>query len=321
MRDSTGEAPTRVAFVLPVYDERESLAAFHAELSRVFVESHDWTYEFIFVNDGSSDGSLELLGELRGQDPRVTVVNLARNFGHQTAVTVGLDLAHEAGVDVAVIMDTDLQDPPTVAREMLEKWAVGPDVVYGQRRTRQDTAFKRTSASAFYWLLQRLADTRIPANTGDFRVLDRRVLAQVVRYREHDRFLRGIVAQVGFHQEAHLFDRDERHAGTSHYPLRKMLALAAAGVFGFSTFPLRVITRIGIYLSIAALVYGSYVVIHKIVEPGFAVPGWTMIMAALMLFSGAQLLSLGIIGSYVGRTYLEVLDRPLYAIESVSRGG
>lgn len=306
--------------MLPVYNERSSLVAFHTELTRVFADDEMWTHEFLYVNDGSRDGSLELLGELRAADSRVTIVNLARNFGHQTAVTVGLDIAHESGVDVVAIMDTDLQDPPTVAREMLEQWATGPDVVYGQRRTRKDTAFKRTSANAFYWMLQKLADTKIPRNTGDFRVLDRRVLAEVVRYREHDRYLRGIVAQVGFHQEAHLFDRDERYAGASHYPLRKMIALAAAGIFGFSTFPLRVITRLGVYLSIAALVYGSYVVIHKAVEPSFAVPGWTMIMAALMLFSGAQLLSLGMIGSYVGRTYLEVLDRPLYSVESVSRG-
>ena len=306
--------------MLPVYNERSSLPAFHTELTRVFPDSTTWAHEFVYVNDGSTDGSLEMLAELRAADPRVTVVNLARNFGHQTAVTVGLDLAHEADVDAVVIMDTDLQDPPTVAQEMLARWAEGPDVVYGQRRTRQDTAFKRTTANTFYWLLQKLADTRIPRNTGDFRVLGRRVLAEVVRYREHDRYLRGIVAQVGFHQEAHLFDRDERYAGDSHYPLRKMIALAAAGIFGFSTFPLRVITRLGIYLSIAALLYGSYVVLHKLLDPAFAVPGWTMIMSALMLFSGAQLLSLGMIGSYVGRTYLEVLDRPLYSIESVSRG-
>lgn len=306
--------------MLPVYNERSSLLAFHAELTRVFPDSETWAHEFLYVNDGSSDGSLELLIELRAADPRVTVVNLARNFGHQTAVTVGLDLAHEADVDAVIIMDTDLQDPPTVAQEMLARWAEGPDVVYGQRRTRQDTAFKRTTANTFYWLLQKLADTKIPRNTGDFRVLGRRVLAEVVRYREHDRYLRGIVAQVGFHQEAYLFDRDERYAGDSHYPLRKMIALAAAGIFGFSTFPLRAITRFGIFLSIAALLYGSYVVLHKLLDPSFAVPGWTMIMAALMLFSGAQLLSLGMIGSYVGRTYLEVLDRPLYSIESVSRG-
>lgn len=306
--------------MLPVYNERSSVVAFHTELTRVFPDSDTWAHEFIYINDGSTDGSLDLLIEMRAADPRVTVVNLARNFGHQTAVTVGLDLAHEADVDAVCIMDTDLQDPPTVAREMLARWAEGPDVVYGQRRTRQDTAFKRTTANTFYWLLQKLADTKIPRNTGDFRVLGRRVLAEVVRYREHDRYLRGIVAQVGFHQEAYLFDRDERYAGDSHYPLRKMIALAAAGIFGFSTFPLRVITRLGVYLSIAALVYGAYVVLHKLLDRSFAVPGWTMIMAALMLFSGAQLLSLGMIGSYVGRTYLEVLDRPLYSIESVSRG-
>lgn len=309
-----------VAFVLPVYNEEQSVPAFYEELARVFPDDESTSHEFIFINDGSRDTSLEILTELRRRDPRVTIVNLARNFGQQTAMTAGLDLAHESGADAVVIMDTDLQDPPTVAQEMLERRADGVDVVYGQRRTRQDTLFKRATASGFYWLLQKISESDIPRNTGDFRVIDKKVLREVVRYREHDRFLRGIVAQVGFRQEAHLFDRDSRYAGSTKWPVRKLLRLAATGLFGFSTLPLKLITQLGSAISVLSLLYGVFIVVRKIVDPGYAVPGWAFTTAALLFFSGVQLLSLGIIGAYVGRTYLEVLDRPLYSIESVSRG-
>lgn len=214
MPDPTDSGRRRVAYVLPVYDEADGLAAFHAALVEATAQRPDLDYEFVYVDDGSRDESLERLLGLRADDPRVTVLSLSRNFGHQLAVTAGLDLVAEEGLaDAVVVMDTDLQDPPRVSLEMIAMWERGVDVVYGQRRTRRDTFFKRTTAFAFYWTLSRLASIEIPRNVGDFRLMDRQVVAEVARYREHGRFLRGIVAHVGFRQEALLFDRDERRAG------------------------------------------------------------------------------------------------------------
>ena len=233
-----------VAYVLPVHNEAAGIRAFHEALVTATEKRPDLDFEFVYVDDGSRDESLELLLGLREADQRVTVIALARNFGHQIAVTAGLDAA--AGRDAVVIMDTDLQDPPEVSLQLIETWESGADVAYAQRRTRRDSPFKKGTAFAFYWLLTKLASIDIPRNVGDFRLMDRRVVAEVIRYREHDRFLRGIVAHVGFRQEAVPFDRDPRYAGSSSYPLRTMLKLAADGILGFSTFPLRLISRLGL---------------------------------------------------------------------------
>ncbi|MGZ6744481.1 MAG: glycosyltransferase family 2 protein, partial [Nocardioides sp.] len=262
----------RITYVLPVHDEEGNLPVFHAALVAATDERPDLRFEFVYVDDGSTDDSLEHLLAMRAADPRVTVLSLSRNFGHQLAVTAGLDAALDA--DAVVVMDTDLQDPPAVSMEMVRIWEKGVDVVYAQRRTRRDTAFKRATAWGFYWLLDKVASTRIPRNTGDFRLMDRRVVAEVVRYREHDRFLRGIVAHVGFRQEALLFDRDERYAGTSGYPLRTMLAFATAGLLGFSTMPLRMISRLGFAISALSAVGAAYVVGVRLFVPETTVPGW-----------------------------------------------
>ena len=314
---STGH---RIAYVLPVYNEACGLAAFHATLLAAVAERPDLEYEFVYVDDGSGDDSLEQLLAMRAADPRVTVLALARNFGHQVAVTAGLDAAHAAGADAVIVMDTDLQDPPAVSLALLQRWEAGADVVYAQRRTRRDTAFKRGTAAGFYWLLDKMADTPIPRNTGDFRLMDRRVVSEVVKYREHNRFLRGIVAQVGFRQEAYLFDRDERYAGSSKYPLKTMMKLAADGIMGFSTQPLRLITHLGLAISALAVVGVIYVLGVRIFDPGEAVPGWAFLAVGMFFLGGVQLIVLGVIGSYVGRTYVEVLDRPLYAVSMVARG-
>jgi glycosyltransferase involved in cell wall biosynthesis len=241
---STDEQPgrRRVAYVLPVYDEQSNLDVFHDALLEATVKRPDLDFEFVYVDDGSRDDSLERLLDLRAADPRVTVLSLSRNFGHQLAVTAGLDLvAEDTSADAVIVMDTDLQDPPRVSVQMIDLWEGGVDVVYGQRRSRKDTVFKRSTAYLFYWALDRLASIEIPRNVGDFRLMDAKVVAEVARYREHGRFLRGIVAHVGFRQEALLFDRDERFAGETGYPLRKMLSFAANGILGFSTAPLRLI--------------------------------------------------------------------------------
>lgn len=310
----------KIAFVLPCYNETEVLPLFHAALMEaVDSRSKDFSFEFIYVNDGSSDGTHEMLLKMRESDPRITVLSFSKNYGHEIAATAGLDLAHESEADATVLMDTDLQDPPAVAMAMLEKWESGIDVVYGQRRTRNDSQFKTRTASVFYWLLTRLSETEIPPQTSNFRVLDRRALTAVVKYRESDRFLRGIVSHIGFNQEPYLFDRPERAAGTTHYTLRHMVTLAKTAIFGFSTYPLKAITRVGAVLAALAFFYAFFAIGLKIFQPETVLPGWTFIVVAMLFLGGVQMFMLGIMGHYVGRTYTEVLGRPLYIVESIAR--
>ncbi|WP_341924627.1 glycosyltransferase family 2 protein [Nocardioides psychrotolerans] len=307
-----------ITYVLPVYDEEENLAAFHDVLERATRTRPDLRFEFIYVDDGSRDDSLGRLLALRGADHRVSVLSFSRNYGHQIAVTAGLDAAADA--DAVIVMDTDLQDPPSVSMEMIERWEAEADVVYAQRRSRRDSAFKRGTAYAFYWALDRLASVKIPRNVGDFRLMDRAVVAEVSRYREHERFLRGIVADVGFRQEALLFDRDARHAGRSHYPLRTMLHFAANGILGFSTAPLRWISRLGILISGVSVALACYVLYVRLFVPSQAVPGWAFLGVGMFLLSGLQLVMMGVIGSYLGRVYVETQDRPLYSLAMTARG-
>lgn len=308
----------KIAYVLPVFNEADGLGRFHEELCRQTARRPDLSFEFVYVDDGSSDDSLAALLALRASDDRVGVIELSRNFGHQMAVTAGLDAA--IGSDAVVIMDTDLQDPPRVSMELIAAWERGADVAYARRRTRRDDAFKRGTAYLFYWLLSRLASIDIPRNVGDFRLLDRRVAQEVVRYREHDRFLRGIVAHVGFRQEAVLFDRDKRFAGQSAYPLKKMLKLARDGIFGFSTLPLQLIARLGVVVSLLSGMAAAYVLAVRVFAPERAVPGWAFLGIGLFLLGGVQLLMMGVIGSYLGRVYVEVQNRPLYSVACVARG-
>jgi glycosyltransferase involved in cell wall biosynthesis len=307
-----------LAYVLPVHNEADGIQAFHDALVTATNKRPDLDFEFVYVDDGSRDESLDLLLDLRTRDDRVTVISLARNFGHQIAVTAGLDAA--AGRDATIVMDTDLQDPPEVSLQLIELWESGVDVAYAQRRTRQDSPFKKGTAHLFYWLLTRLASVEIPRNVGDFRLMDRKVVAEVIRYREHDRFLRGIVAHVGFRQEAVPFDRDPRYAGSSSYPLRTMLKLAADGILGFSTFPLRLISRLGMLISLLSVLGAFFVVYIRVFMPDKAVPGWAFIAVGMFLLGGLQLLMMGVIGSYLGRVYVETQDRPLYSLAIVARG-
>ncbi len=308
----------RIAYVLPVYNESGNVALFLGALTEATAQRQDLDHEFIFVNDGSADDSLDRLIELRAADERVTVLGLSRNFGHQIAVTAGLDAAADA--DAVIIMDTDLQDPPAVCLELIDVWEAGADVVYAQRRTRKDGPFKRLSAFVYYWLLEKIAAIAIPRNVGDFRLMDKRVVAEVLRYREHTRFLRGIVAQVGFRQEAVLFDRDSRHSGRSGYPLRKMFKFAADGILGFSTFPLQLISRAGVFVSFLSVLGAVYVLAVKLFQPERAVPGWAFLGVGVFLLSGVQLIMMGVIGSYLGRVYLETQNRPLYSLSLAARG-
>ncbi|RZI89979.1 MAG: glycosyltransferase [Microbacterium sp.] len=307
-----------VAYVLPVYEEAANLATFHAALVDATAARTDLDFEFIYVDDGSKDASLEGLLALRAADSRVTVLSLSRNCGHQIAVTAGLDAA--ASADAVIVMDTDLQDPPGVSIEMLTIWERGVDVVYAQRRSRRDSAFKRATAYGFYWLLDRIASIDTPRNVGDFRLMDRRVVAEVSKYREHDRFMRGIVAHVGFRQEALLFDRDARHAGSSGYSLRTLISLAASGIIGFSTTPLRLISRLGIVISAFSVLLAGYVLYIRLFRPEDSVPGWAFLGVGMFMLGGLQLIMMGVIGSYLGRVYVETQNRPLYSLALVARG-
>jgi len=306
-----------ISYVFPIYNETDNINLLHEVLTSLLVEKErNYDFEIIFINDGSRDGSLAKLYALQEIDKRVVVINFSRNFGHQIAVTAGLDYAKG---DAVIIMDSDMQDPPKVSFELLDKWEEGYDVVYAQRRSRKDTFFKRLSADLFYRTLQKLADIDIPRNTGDFRLVDRRVVDVISQFKEHNRFLRGMVSYVGFKQIAVQFDRDERHAGETGYPLKKMLKFAADGIFSFSAFPLKLISRVGYTISALSFLGILYAIVVKLVNPSTVVPGWTFIVIAILLVGGVQLVMLGVLGSYLGRVYTEAQNRPLYIVESVRR--
>jgi polyisoprenyl-phosphate glycosyltransferase len=312
--DTSSKVPgarRRISFVFPIYNEQATIPTLYERMRAVtdpLGERYD--VDFVFVDDGSKDDSLSLLLGLRANDPRVAVYSFARNYGHQTAITAGVDVTD---ADAVIVMDSDLQDPPEVSVELIRAWEEGADVVYAQRRSRQDSAFKRLTAHAFYWTLSRLAAIDIPRNTGDFRLMDRKVVDQLRRYREHDRFVRGLVAYIGFTQVAVPFDRDARFAGQTGYPLRKMLRLAGDGIFGFSTLPLRFISRAGSVLALLSFLWVVYLVITRLVSPDTLVEGWTFVVAGMFLLGGIQMMMLGILGSYIGRIYIETQNRPLYA--------
>jgi len=216
-----------------------------------------------------------------------------------------------------IIMDSDMQDPPSVSFELIEKWQQGFDVVYAQRRTRQDSLFKKMSASVFYWVLWKVAEITIPRNTGDFRLVDRKVVDTLKQFREHNRFLRGMVSYVGFRQAAVLFDRDKRHAGVTGYPLKKMLKFASDGILGFSWAPLKLIGRVGYMFSALSFLGIVYAIARKVLYPSEVVSGWTFTTIVILMIGGIQMIMIGVLGSYIGRIYSEVQGRPLYIIESV----
>ena len=302
----------RIGFVFPIHNEVANIGPLYGTLIGVTESLLDrYELEFVFIDDGSTDGSLARLLEVREEDPRVSVLSFSRNFGHQLAVTAGLD---HVDADAVIVMDSDLQDPPHVALQLIERWEAGAEVVYAQRRSRQDTLFKRATAHAFYWMLDKLSTVDIPRNTGDFRLMDRRVVEELRKYREHHRFLRGMVSHVGFRQEAVLFDRDARLAGSTGYPIGKMVKFALDGILGFSTVPLQIISRLGAAISAFAFLGVLNVLGVKLFDPAAAVPGWAFVTVSVFLIGGLQLVMLGVIGAYVGRIYIQTQNRPLYTL-------
>ncbi len=304
-------ARSLISIVVPCLDEEEVLAETLDRLDRMSRLPPDCDFEFIFVDDGSSDATMVLLRQAAARDNRVRVIGFARNFGQQIAVSAGIDRARG---DAVVLMDADLQDPPEVVAEMIACWRTGFDVVYGTRRSRRhDGPLKRITASGFYKVINRLSEVPIPRDTGDFRLMSRPVVEVLRRMPERHRFLRGMVAWAGFRQTALSYDRPERFAGKTKYPLRKMMRYAADGILSFSTRPLQMSIALGLMSAFLALVGIGYALFMRIFTSTW-VEGWTALMIAVLFLGGVQLLSLGILGEYVGRIYSEVQRRPLYVV-------
>lgn len=302
-----------VSLVVPVFNEAEVLGAFYERATRALSALPGMAYEIVFVDDGSRDGSYGQLATFAADDSRIRVLKLSRNFGHQVAITAGID--HAQG-DCVVIMDADLQDPPEVVASMIEQWRQGFDVVYGIRSDRAgETQLKLATARLFYRLLGRLTNIHIPANVGDFRLVSRRVVEQLKVLREKDRFVRGLVSWVGFPQTGIVYKRDQRHAGATKYPFRKMLSFAFDGITSFSTMPLKLATWTGWAAAVLAVLYLLSVFVQKLL--GYTVDGWATIMVAMLFMGSVQLICLGILGEYLGRIFNEVKPRPMYIVEEV----
>jgi polyisoprenyl-phosphate glycosyltransferase len=299
------------SFVIPTFNEEQALAELHRRLSAV-AESLDGPSEFILVDDGSTDRTREVASELRSRDERVKLVVLSRNFGHQLAISAGLDYASGEAV---VIMDADLQDPPEVVPELAARWRQGYDVVYAQRSRREgETRFKRGTARLFYRLMRRLTKIQIPMDTGDFRLVGSRVASIVANMREPDRYLRGMFAWVGFRQAAVPYERAARTAGETKYSLARMIRFAIDGLVSFSTVPLRLTLAGGFAIAGLAFVAGITAIVLKLAG-AFTVPGWASLIVVLTFFSGVQFIVLGAIGLYVGRIYAQGKQRPLYLVD------
>jgi dolichol-phosphate mannosyltransferase len=269
-------------------------------------------HELIFVNDGSKDRTMDILRSIAEKDLNVKIIDFARNFGHQTAVTAGV--FHSNG-DAVVNIDADLQDPPELIIDMINKWLQGYDVVYAKRKKRKgETWFKLTTAKYFYRFLSYMSDVNIPTDTGDFRLMDRKVVESFKLMPERNRFVRGMISWVGFNQTYIEYERDERFAGETKYPLKKMIKFASDGIIAFSSKPLRFMTGLGCATIVLAFIILIYSLIIKFFGTS-AEPGWTSLMVAITFFSGVQLLSIGVLGEYIARIYDESKNRPLYIIK------
>jgi polyisoprenyl-phosphate glycosyltransferase len=300
----------KYSIVIPLYNEEEILPLLVERLQQIMA-GLDGPAEVVMVDDGSADRTSELAQAASAKDPRFKVIQFSRNFGHQLAITAGMDATSG---DAVIIMDADLQDPPHVIPQMIEKWQEGYEVVYGRRQRREgERLFKTATASAFYGLLHRIADIDTPVDVGDFRLVDRKALNAFLRMRESNRYVRGMFSWVGFRQVAVPYVREQRHAGTTHYTMRRMAMLASNGIVGFSTAPLRLALGTGVFLAFAAVLYGIVAISLKLAGLSL-VPGYASLLGAITFLSGIQLIVMGMVGLYVGRVYDEVRARPLYVV-------
>lgn len=304
----------KYSFIVPIYNEEETITELYRRVGAV-MNRMDAPVELVLVNDGSRDRSLQLIRDMHQKDPRICYLSLARNFGHQIAVTAGLNFVRG---QVIVILDADLQDPPELIPDMVEKWRQGYQVVYAQRTQRHKEGwFKRFTAYWFYRLLKHLADIDIPTDTGDFCLMDRQVVDVLNSMPERGRYIRGLRAWVGFQQTAIQFDRDPRFAGEVKYSFRKSFALAINGLASFSKIPLRISIYVGLLAAIAAILMAFLVLYWRIFVPHSPLTGFTIILVAIFFLGAVQLVSIGILGEYIGRIYEEVKGRPLYTLAEV----
>jgi len=309
MEVRSGSSPT-YSFVVPICNEEQTLPELGRRLAAV-LDRLDAPGEVIFVDDGSEDRSLELMADLNARDPRFRIVELSRNFGHQLAITAGLDVASG---DAVVVMDGDLQDPPEVALEMIDRWREGFDVVYAIREARDGEPFlRKLRAAAFYRVLRRLTDADIPVDVGDFRLVDRRALDTFRAMRERNRYIRGMFSWIGFRQTGVPFRRAERYAGSTKYPLRKLAKLAADGMLSFSNAPLRLALKLGFLISIGSFLLGAGAIVAKAAGL-YEVHGLASLAVMVSFLGGMQLVILGVLGEYIGRIHDEVKGRPLYVV-------
>ncbi|HBQ63515.1 MAG TPA: glycosyltransferase [Clostridiales bacterium] len=300
----------KYSVVVPVYNEEEVIRETYRRLKTV-MDGIGETYEILFVNDGSRDRTAKLAQEICRQDPAIRLIDFSRNFGHQVAITAGMDYASG---DAVIVIDADLQDPPEVIPAMIAKWKEGYEVIYGKRLKRKgDTLFKKITARFFYRPLRSMTEVDVPVDTGDFRLIDRKVCEALKKVGERNRYVRGLVSWIGFRQIGVEFVREERFAGTTKYPLKKMIRFAADAITSFSYKPLKLATYAGYILSIASFIYLLFVLAERIFVGGTA-QGWASMIAINLFFNGIILIMLGIIGSYIGRIYDEAKGRPLYLV-------
>jgi glycosyltransferase involved in cell wall biosynthesis len=300
----------KYSIVIPLYNEESGIAVLVEKLREIMAQ-FDGPAEVVMVDDGSKDRTFELALEASEKDPRFKLIQFSRNFGHQMAITAGMDASSG---DAVIIMDADLQDPPYVVLQMIEKWKEGYEVVYGLREHRQgERLFKTATASVFYGLLHRIADIDTPVDVGDFRLVDRKALNAFLQMRENNRYVRGMFSWVGFRQTGVPYVREERFSGKTHYTLSKMVKLASNGIMGFSTAPLRLALNTGLFLAMAAVVYGIVVAALKLAGVSMDT-GYASLLFVVTFLSGIQLAVLGTVGLYVGRIYDEARQRPLYIV-------
>ncbi len=300
------------SIVVPVFNEEAVIAVTYERLKKV-MDTAGQPYELLFVNDGSTDRTAQILSEFCQKDTNLKLINFSRNFGHQIAISAGMDNALGQAI---VVIDADLQDPPEIILQMIEKWKEGYEVVYATRKQRKgETFFKKWTAAMFYRLLRSMTEVDIPVDTGDFRLIDRKVCNVMKNIKEKNRFVRGLVSWVGFRQTAVEYVREERFAGETKYPLRKMIKLSLDAMTTFSHKPLKLAIYLGFLFSSMSFLYLLFAIFERLFTP-YTVPGWTSIMATSLFFNGIILTILGIIGEYIGRIYDETKDRPLYIISS-----
>lgn len=311
-RDGRIDGQTLISVVVPAYNEEEVLGEFHRRLCQV-ADAESFSMEVVYVDDGSLDRTLEVMTEIAKGDPRVTVVELSRNFGKEIALTAGLD--HAVG-DAVVNMDADLQDPPELIPELVARWQEGYDVVYAQRCRREgESLLKKWTANRFYRVMQLTGRVKIPKDTGDYRLMSRRALDALLQLREHHRFMKGLFVWIGFPQIAVRYSRDPRFAGQTKWNYWKLWNLALEGITSFTVAPLKLATYIGLVTAIGSFGYGV-MIIAKTILSGVDTPGYASLMVVVLFLGGIQLMALGVIGEYLGRTFNEVKQRPLYFVGS-----